>query len=179
MANTIKSHLRSVIDSLSVVSRNDSSLLSVGLTTVRYLSVYTYKSMCLGWWGGWVLEGGWRKWGGRSWWRCGVEAEGFSNIAVFLKFQFAYFDVRRRRSTLPLPFAPFSPLSNFRNFIECALGEFPRQMAPPSRQYFSSGRKRNQRKKFSANKRQMIINSGATTTTSCFTNAGSFTSSLC
>lgn len=144
------------------------------LLSDRYLCTHT--KVCA--WGGWVLEGGWRKWGGRSW-RCGVEAEGFSNIAVFLKFQFAYFDVRRRRSTLPLPFAPFSPLSNFRNFIECALGEFPRQMAPPSRQYFSSGRKRNQRKKFSANKRQMIINSGATTTTSWFTNAGSFTSSLC
>jgi len=78
----------------------------------------------MGWLGGWVLvERGWQLGHFRR--RCGVEAEGFSNIAVFLKFQFAYFDVRRRRSTLPLPVRPFSPLSNFRNFIECALGEFP------------------------------------------------------
>jgi len=35
VANTINSHLRSVIDYLNVVSRNDSSLLSVGVTTVR------------------------------------------------------------------------------------------------------------------------------------------------
>lgn len=43
---------------------------------------------------------GWLGWGLGST-GTGVGRHRFNNIAVFLKFQFAYFDVRHCRSTLP------------------------------------------------------------------------------
>lgn len=125
---------------LRISFRQDTSLFDFPSDYCTPISVYTYKGECPGWKWCAFIERGWQP--GDVEWKLKASAILLyfwnSNLHILM----CVVGVRRchqltdspTRHSQWLPFAAL-PLGNFRNFIECALGEFPWQMAPPSRQH--------------------------------------------